>query len=91
MEPASASGSGGRAFLYGGLRSSVNVISMDGNHVAVGPTVSYAENAAAGVATPPVRKLKPQTRGYPTYAWNEGGAESAALKLINEYYENLLS
>jgi hypothetical protein len=90
MEPASASGSGGRAYLYGGLKASVGVIAMNDHMVGVGPSVNYAESAAAGVATPPVRKLKPQTKGYPEYAFNEGGAKDAALKLITQFYETLL-
>jgi hypothetical protein len=90
MEPGSKGGKDGRAYLWGGLKASVNVISLNDHMVSVSPTVSYAADVEAGRASPPIRSLKPNTPGYVEYAWNEGGAESAALKLINEYYNSLL-
>jgi phage gpG-like protein len=80
----------GRAYLFGGMRSSVTVIDMNDSMVSVGPTVSYAERVNAGIPVSPIKTLKADTPGFTQYAWNDGGARDAAINLIENYYSTLM-
>lgn len=61
----------GRGYLSGAMQGSIVLTEETDNSVSVSPTVPYAESVADGIPVPPVKQLKPSTKGFPEFAFQK--------------------